>query len=283
MRSPSCSRRPDARHLGTILALVLALLPGTAPAADAPRSAGPPAGALIVIGGGTIGPTIRAAAAELDGGANARWVVIPTADTDRDLETSTQASLPAQLHRSFTVLHTRDRGQADAPDFAAPLAAATAVWFDGGRQWRLVDAYAGTRTERAIRAVLARGGLIAGTSAGATIQGDYLVRGDPRGNAIMMSPGHERGFAYLVHVAIDQHVLVRHRETDLVPVVAAHPGLLGIGIDEGTAIVVRGNRFAVIGRSKVLITDGADHAGVPYATLIAGDRFDLATWTKIPP
>ncbi|MGH7045751.1 MAG: Type 1 glutamine amidotransferase-like domain-containing protein [Stellaceae bacterium] len=80
-----------------------------------------------------------------------------------------------------------------------------AVFFGGGRQYRLVDAYAGTLTERAIRAVLARGGLIAGTSAGATILGSYLVRGAPsEGNSILMYPGYERGFAYLSNVAIDQ-------------------------------------------------------------------------------
>jgi cyanophycinase len=81
------------------------------------------------------------------------------------------------LRQPFTVLHTRDRGEADSEAFVEPLKTATAVWFCGGRHWRIVDAYGGTRTEREIRAVLDRGRLIAGPSAGATIQGSYLVRG----------------------------------------------------------------------------------------------------------
>jgi cyanophycinase len=182
----------------------------------------------------------------------------------------------------LTVLHTNDRATADSEAFAAPLRSATAVWFAGGRQWRLVDAYAGTRTEQALRGVLDRGGLIAGTSAGATIQGSYLVRGAPAGNAILMSPGHEAGFGYLTNVAVDQHVIARHREMDLSRVVAAHPGLLGIGIDEGTAILVQQNRLTVLGYDVVLMTDGADHDGRPFYPLTRGQCFDLASRSVVP-
>ncbi len=181
-----------------------------------------------------------------------------------------------------TVLHTRDRAVADTEAFVAPLRTATAVWIGGGRQWRLVDAYAGTRTEQALRGVLGRGGLIAGSSAGATIQGSFLVRGSPSGNRDLMAPGHELGFGFLQNVAVDQHVITRHREADLATVVAAHPGLLGIGIDESTAIVVRQNTMTVIGRDVVLITDGAEHDGRPYYQLTRGARFDLASWSVLP-
>jgi cyanophycinase len=149
-----------------------------------------------------------------------------------------------------TVLHTRDRAVADSETFVAPLRSATAVFFVGGRQWRLVDAYLGTRTERELWTVLDRGGLISGTSAGATIQGSYLVRGSPQSSEILMSPGHARGFGYLANVAIDQHVLVRGRQNDLARVIAAHPGLLGVGIDEGTAAIVQRNTMIVIGAAS---------------------------------
>jgi cyanophycinase len=151
------------------------------------------------------------------------------------------------------------------------------VWFDGGRQWRLVDAYLGTRTQRELEAVLARGGVIGGASAGATIQGSYLVRGSPKGNLIMMAKGHEEGFGYVKNVAIDQHLLARHREEDLVAVVDTHPELLGIGLDEPAAIVVRGDEFEVIGQSKVAIYDGRDHGCKRYYFLSVGDRFDFKT------
>ena len=93
----------------------------------------------------------------------------------------------------LTVLHTNDRKEADSEAFVEPLKRATAVWFVGGRQWHLVDSYAGTRTEAEIKAVLARGGVVGGTSAGASIQASYLVRGARSGNEIMMAPGLRAG------------------------------------------------------------------------------------------
>jgi cyanophycinase len=241
------------------------------------RSSGPVRGALLIIGGGERGIDIQDAAIRL-GGKPARWVYIPTAGSDADVA---KAEPPAFIERSggtVTVLHTRDRKVADSEAFTAPLHTATAVFIEGGRQWRLIDAYAGTRTQIELRAVLDRDGLISGTSAGATIQGSYLIRGSPRSNAILMAPGYERGFGYLSNVAIDQHVTQRGRDNDLSVVVAAHPGLLGVGIDESTAVIVQGNTMTVIGKGVVRITDGADHGGEPFYTLKPGARFDLASW-----
>jgi cyanophycinase len=244
-----------------------------------PKSSGPPNGALLIIGGGSMGPEIGEAGRRLSGGANARWIYIPTA-AENVANTTPPGNLIAR-GASVTPLHTFDRKRADSDAFVAPLLAATAVYFEGGRQWRIVDAYGGTRTEREIRGVLDRGGLIAGSSAGATIQGSYLVRGSPKGSGIMMAPDHERGFGYLQNAAIDQHVLARGRANDMAQVVAAHPGLLGLAIDEGTAALVQKNTLVVLGRSVILITDGASHDGRSYYTLPAGSRFDLATWTVI--
>ena len=258
------------------LALVDVRLAGAAAAAPV-RSAGPVRGALLIIGGGERGTEIQNAAIRL-GGKPSRWVFIPTAASDADVA---KAEPPAFIGRSggtLTVLHTRDRKVADSEAFTAPLRAATAVFIGGGRQWRLVDAYKGTRTETELRAVLDRNGLISGTSAGATIQGSYLVRGSPQSNKILMAPGYERGFGYLSNVAIDQHVTQRGRESDLSVVVAAHPGLLGIGIDESTAVIVQGNTMTVIGKGMVRITDGTNHGDAPFYTLKPGTRFDLASW-----
>jgi cyanophycinase len=261
-----------------LLAATLASAAGSLRAAE-PRSAGPADGTLLIVGGGINGPAIIEAARRHAGGAGARWVVIPSAQTDRELQTPRVPDF-IRTDGPFTVLHTRDRTVADGEAFVAPLRAATAVWIVGGRQWRLADSYGGTRTERALHELLARGGLIAGASAGATIMGSYLVRGSPSGNDILMAPGHERGFGFLRNVAIDQHVGARGREGDMAKVVAAHPGLLGIGIDESTAIVVRGNVFTVIGPGIVAITDGTRHEGKPYYVLREGAHFDLATWSS---
>jgi cyanophycinase len=122
---------------------------------------------------------------------------------------------------------------------------------------------------------------VGGSSAGATILGSFLVRGAREGNRIMVAPEYTRGFGFLRHVAIDQHILTRGRAGDLAPVVANHPGLLGLGIDESTAAVVTGNRLEVIGRSVIAINDGHEHHGKPYYFLKAGEMFDLASRKRI--
>ena len=146
----------------------------------------------------------------------------------------------------------------------------------------LVDAYMGTRTQREIEAVLARGGVIGGGSAGATIQGSYLVRGAREGNHIMMAKGYEQGFGYLRGVAIDQHLLTRQRQDDLVEVITKKPELLGLGIDEPTAIVVTGDRFEVIGKTVVGVYDGKDHDGKQLFISDARRSIDLKLRHRLP-
>jgi cyanophycinase len=265
------------RFLAVVLAASTLALLRSSPGDDSP-AVGPAHGALVIGGGGKIGPEIVARFVELAGGPSAEIVVIPTAaETDQvDIAGRRERWSKAFGARArVTIIHTRNRQEADSEPFVAPLETARAVWFEGGRQWRLVDAYLNTRTERAIRAVLDRGGVIGGESAGATIQGSYLVRGALEGNHIMMAEGYEVGFGYLKNVAIDQHLLTRGRADDLVNVIDAHPELLGLGIDEDTAIVVQGDRFEVIGRSVVAIYDGKKHDGKRYYFIGKGERFDL--------
>ena len=97
------------------------------------------------------------------------------------------------------MLHTHDPRIADTEEFAKTLRQANAVWFDGGRQWNIVDSYANTLTYREFHKVLERGGVIGGSSAGATIQGAYLVRGAVAGPDIVMTtePEHQAGFGFL--------------------------------------------------------------------------------------
>jgi cyanophycinase len=240
-------------------------------------SSGPSKGSLVIVGGGKLGPEIVARFVSLAGGPDANFVVIPTAGEDRQINLPEAEKKFCERFgvRHVTVLHTRDRTVAGSADFVAPLRTATAVWFEGGRQWRLADSYLNTLTGREVKAVLDRGGVVGGSSAGATILGSYLVRGATEGAHIMMSKSHEEGLGLVKNVAIDQHLLKRHRENDLVAVIDAHPDLLGIGIDESTAIVVQGDKFQVIGESKVGIYDGQDHDGKKYFFLNAGDTYDL--------
>jgi cyanophycinase len=232
----------------------------------------------VIVGGGTVGPEIVDRFIALAGGKDAEFVWIPTA-ADGDPKADPASTFLAKAGATHvTVLHTRDPKIADTEEFVRPIRTARAVWFVGGRQWRLADSYLNTRTHRELYALLARGGVIGGTSAGATILGSYMVRGAVSGNEVMMSPGHEVSFGFLRKSAIDQHLLTRNREKDLLQVIDRHPELLGIGLDESTAIVVQGDRFEVIGKSKVAIYDpkrkpagGADR----YYFLSPGARFDL--------
>jgi cyanophycinase len=255
-------------------------VPG-APATAAPAavSVSPERGALVVVGGGRIDSTIMKKFIELAGGPSAPIVVIPTAGGDSLYDQGCRCirQLVDAGALDVTVVHTYDPKEADTDAFVAPIRRARGVWFPGGRQWRLVDAYAGTRTELALVEVLERGGVIGGTSAGASILASYLMRGAPEGNRILMSPGHEAGFGYLRNIAVDQHVSARGRQLDLQEVLAAHPALLGIGLDESTAIVVQRDTFTVMGPGMVFLHGGRDtpDAGKPYRTLHAGDRYDL--------
>ena len=240
---------------------------------------GPEKGSLLIIGGGRMTKEMVTRFIELAGGIDAAFVIVPSANEGEkwDADYVAKSFLARAGAKDVTVLHTRDRAVADTEEFVAPLLRARGVWFDGGRQWRLVDSYLHTRTHRAFEGVLARGGVIGGSSAGATIQGSYLVRGAPEGNTIMMAKGHEEGLGFLKGSAIDQHVLARHRENDLAPVIEAHPELLGIGLDEGTAIVVQGDWFEVIGESKVVV----HRRGRPFFLMAPGEWFDLKAREKI--
>ncbi|HTS62962.1 MAG TPA: cyanophycinase [Candidatus Acidoferrales bacterium] len=271
------STRKTIRNLALCAVLAGALLAA---------SIGPARGTLVIVGGGQLGPEIVNRFIELAGGPDAPMVFIPTAEDGEPKAKAETTFLAKAGVKNVVILHTRDPKVADSEEFVAPLLAARGVWFEGGRQWRLADAYLNTRVEKELFRLLERGGVVGGSSAGATIQGSYLVRGAVEGNTVMMSPGHEQGLAFLRESAIDQHVLTRHREDDLNQVIERFPALLGIGIDESTAIVVQGNQFEVIGKSKVLIHDAhyqpqAD--GKRYYVLSAGDRFDLEQRRKINP
>ena len=264
--------------LVVVALVVVALAGGLSPVAA--QQVGPASGTLVLVGGNLQDPAIVERFLELAGGPDASIVLVPTAggETTYDQEWSGADPFRAAGATRLTILHTIDPDTANTDAFVAPLRDARGVWFGGGRQWRLADAYLDTKVHEALREVLDRGGVIGGSSAGATILGSYLVRGDTRTNAIMMGD-HEEGFGLLRGVGVDQHLLRRNRQFDLIDVIRTRPDLLGIGIDEDTAIVVQGDRFEVIGRSYVAIYDHErllDSGGLFYL-LAPGDAYDLAT------
>jgi cyanophycinase len=246
------------------------------------QQVGPAKGALVIVGGNMQDAAIVRRFIDLAGGPDAPIVVIPTAgeDDEYDQYWSGLRQFRENGARQLTVIHTRDRKEAETEAFVRPITRARGVFFPGGRQWRLADAYLHTRTHREVQAVLDRGGVVGGSSAGATILGSFLVRGDTNGNELMVGD-HLEGMALLKNSAIDQHLLRRNRQFDLVDVIKARPNLLGIGIDEDTAIVVERDRFEVIGRSYVVMYDSEKMIppSGPFYFLAPGDRFDLVKRT----
>ncbi len=289
------------RRILAVLFAVLAVLsiasgpaaqvsPGAAAQQDAPEY-GPAKGSLVIVGGGgTDGTGIVEKFIELAGGPEAKVIIVPTAGGNRADDGSIRqykeeeriASWMRRGLKNVKMLHTHDPKVADTPEFVKDLREANAVWFDGGRQWNIVDSYANTLAYKEFHKVLERGGVIGGSSAGATIQGEYLVRGDTSGPNVMMTaePNHQEAFKFLRKSAVDQHINARNRWDDLVPVIQKFPKLLGIGLSEGTAIIVKGDTFEVMGKWKVAVHDNThlyQPWEKPYYVLSQGDVYNMKT------
>ena len=251
------------------------------PYADGAVKVGPARGTLVVVGGGSMGPEIYKTFIDAAGGPDAIIIDVPNAGGADSVSPNTGQAWRTNGARNVVVRFTRDRRIADTDSFTAVIRQAGGVWFEGGRQFHLVQDYGGTKTERAFMEVLERGGVVGGSSAGASIIGDFMVRGAPSNdNMIMRYPGYERGFGYLRNVGVDQHVVARSRLPDLADsIITRYPDMLAISADEGTAWVIRGDTGRVIGRSKAFVYNGADPTdpGSPFLTLHPGDSYNLNT------
>ena len=209
-------------------------------------------GTLIIVGGGGMPRGLFDEFVELAGGKDAKLIYVPCSES----ETVPPSRLVAGWRRNVAsahMLHTKDRVKADTDEeFLKHLSEATGIWFGGGRQWNFVDSYYGTKAHKLMLDVLDRGGVIGGSSAGASIQGEYLARANPVANFDIMAPGYERGLGFISGVAIDQHFSQRRRHKDMSSLVDTYPQLLGIGLDEATAIVVQKSEAKVVGRGRGL-------------------------------
>ena len=179
------------------------------------------------------------------------------------------------------ILHTRSRQVADSEEFIRPLRSARAVWMSGGNAGRLADAYLDTKVALALRDIVARGGIVAGESAGAIIQGSYVVRGNPE-KPVLMVDGRDRGFGFIPNVAINPHLSASQRENELVSVIDRYPHLLGLGIDDDTALLVRRDVAEVVGSGRVAVYDNQKHSSGWYFWLKAGDKLDRRSRKVLP-
>ncbi len=240
-------------------------------------------GSLVISGGGRLPDEVRDRFLELAGGQGARIVLIPTArslayddaDPEQDLEPWSSRGVA-----SVRLLHTRSRATANDPSFAEPLADATGVWIGGGSQTRLSEAYADTEVERQLKALLDRGGVIGGSSAGAAIMTRVMIASG------RTDPVEGRGFDFLPGAVVDQHFLKRNRIKRLTKLLERHPDLIGFGIDEETALVVgvRDQRISVVGDSYVVAClPASKDRPARYQVLKEGDQTDLAALRTLEP
>ena len=217
-----------------------------------------PHGSLLIVGGGGATPDIWQAFVDQAGGAEARIVILPTAVPASELNRAGGQPGEARVFRRLGVRDVQVLPQTDwetvnADSFRETLANATGIWFGGGRQWRFVDAYEDSQALVGMHACLQRGGIIGGSSAGASIQGELLIRGAPVGNQIMVQDGYRRGFGFLPGFGIDQHFAQRGRFQDLEDTLQKFPTMVGLGIDESTAVLVQQNQAQVLGRGSVYL------------------------------
>ena len=258
---------------------VITLLLTTAISLNA-AEVGPAKGSLVLVGGNMRDDAIVKRIIDLAGGPDELIVIIPTAGGAREYNQDIRVvgQFRASGAKNLEVMHTYDRGVADSEKFTEPLRRARGVFFGVGRPWRLADAYLNTRTHRELQALLDRGGVVSGNSGGATFLGAFLTRGDTKGPEVMAGD-HQEGLGFLRNFAFDGHLLQQNRQWDLIEVIRARPNLLGVGIDEDTAIVVQQDEFEVIGRSYVGIYDNRRLIlpnGLFYF-LAPGNRYNLAT------
>jgi cyanophycinase len=219
----------------------LGLLWGTSAYSDSQQS-----GALVIVGGGKVSGPMREEFVRLAGGKEkAKIVVIPSASGAADDPKEHESFLVAWREfkpASLVLLHTRDRKKADDTEFVKPIRKATAVWFSGGDQNRLITAYRGTLVEKEFHKLLERGGVIGGTSAGAAIMSDLMIQGG-KDAGVKTGPG----FGFVKGIVVDQHFANRNRQPRLRHVLSQHPTFAGLGIDEGTAATISGNEIKIIG------------------------------------
>ena len=255
---------------------------------------GPERGSLIIIGGGGATPEIWKRFVQLAGGKEKAKIVVVTAAGGDSAAYDTKSLELVKRETGIanvTLLHTNDLKEANSEKFVAPIRSATGVYIVGGRQWRIADSYLNTLTHQAFQELLDRGGVISGTSAGASIQGSFLWRGDTKGAHILVGD-HTQGLGFLKNSVIDQHLFRRNRQFDLVEFVKNAPELIGIGLDEATSIVVQKDTLEVVGRSYASIYDyntiigsGAKHvqgsrevstaSNGPFFFLHEGQKYDL--------
>jgi cyanophycinase len=225
-----------------------------------PRTPDAPRGSLVIVGGGDRSETMMRRFVEL--------AVVPNASSEPE---ETGRALVAELDslgaRAF--VYQVDRAAAAVEASARRLDSATGIWFSGGDQALVTAALGGTPVQRAMLRRYRNGAVVGGTSAGAAIMSDSMITGNqtPPGDTtgyygdeypaiarhrVEIKPG----LGFLPEAIVDQHFIRRERHNRLLSAVLERPSLLGVGIDESTALEVGPDgHWRVLGESAVVVYD----------------------------
>jgi cyanophycinase len=243
-------------------------------------------GHLVIVGGGTIPDQVRQRVIALAGGPDVKAVVFPQAS-----ELPETGEVTCEAFRKLGATNITWVDVKDAPAAVKAVQEAGLIWFPGGDQNRLMKAFEGTGLGEAILARYRDGATVAGTSAGAAVMSTVMITGEADLQSITGGATKTAaGLGLWPETVVDQHFLKRQRHSRLISLVLDHPSLLGVGIDEQTAVIVSGRRFEVIGRSTVLVIDArkasvatpragelGTGSGLLLHVLTAGMSFDLDT------
>ena len=260
----------------------------------ADRSKGPP-GPLIIIGGGEDKEGERVILREVARHLNGGKLVLATVASHQPegyFEVYQRAFADLGIEE-LVELYVEDRAETLDPEKLRLLDGAAGVFFSGGDQLRISSQIGDTPVEQRVREIHESGGVIAGTSAGASMMSETMLVKGTSGESHKIGDLHMApGLGLVRNVIIDQHFAERGRFGRLFGAVAHNPRELGIGIDEDTALVLQDSRFEVVGNGCVYVADGAGvtRSNIAEArperalsmydirlhVLSSGDPFDLA-------
>jgi len=209
------------------------------------------AGALVIVGGGGTPDVAVQRAIALAGGFDARIVVLPQASSREDRGESTVRMFQDAGARNVTIVEFEPIAEA-----RQALANADLIWMPGGSQNRLAEAIREAGLDEWIRSRNKDGAVVGGTSAGAAIQSKQMLTGDADLESVTIGATElAEGLGLWTDAIVDQHFLKRRRNNRLLSAVLDRPELIGVGIDERTAVVVTGRHIEVIGDGNILVYD----------------------------
>jgi len=281
------------------LPVVLAAL---ALSACAPKAPAPPLpkGRLFIVGGGDRDAPLMMRYVELAKARGPAKIVIFTMASSVPLETGPELVAEFKGYGVADVAYCHlTREEAMDPASLKILDGVTAIWFSGGDQAKQTAVLLDTPLHKRMLELYAEGCLVGGTSAGAAVMSEFMITGDEKRTQgeegtweVIWADDvlHSRGFGFVKDAVIDQHFVTRRRHNRLIAVVLQHPSLVGIGIEESTAVLVRPDgKYEVLGEGQVIVYDARratvarspdGHLGghdLKMHVLLPGDVYDLAT------